>query len=53
MKKEEINELNSFLGYTIHLRMAIQPVLIYNPQNSSHLKPEWVVKVGFKWVWGG
>jgi len=33
------------------LGMAIKLVLIYNLQNPSHLKSEWVAKVGFKWVW--
>ena len=33
--------------------MAIKPVFIYNPQNPPYLKPEWVVNVGFNWVWGG
>ena len=35
------------------LEMTIKPVPIYNLQNPPHLKPEWVVKLGFKWVWGG
>ena len=33
--------------------MVIKSVPIYNPQNPPHLKPKWVVKVGFKWVWDG
>jgi len=37
----------------LDLGMAIKSVSIYNPQNSPHLKPEWVVKVGFTRVWDG
>ena len=33
--------------------MAIKPVSIYHPQNLPHLKPEWVAKMSFKWIWGG
>jgi len=33
--------------------MAIKLVPIYNPQNPSHLKPEWVAKVDFKRIWDG
>jgi len=33
--------------------MAIKPVPIYNLQNPTHLKPEWVAKVGSKRVWDG
>ena len=36
----------------VKLGMAIKFVPFCNPQNPSHLKPEWVAKVSFKWVWG-
>jgi len=34
------------------IRMTIKPIFIWNPENLPHLKPEWVMKMDFRLLWG-